>query len=238
MVIHTVKDFSIDHEAEVDVFLEFSCFFYGPTDDGNLNSGSSAFSKSVPLPDSQVGQSLVGPRTLVTVLERLWHKCCPVCGSSAGWLYGFTSQVRCSQRPCPRGGRCWPVPLQGMNTQCRSGSVSVGSPGPGAHKVLFEPSDHLWQIWSLFLNVISPLLPSCRGCSCALGRGVSFFGGIQHSPVSGYSAVGCNFGVLAAEDERMSFYSAILRKRRLTIWPSNFSPSKQMSTHKFVHECS
>ena len=67
MVIHTVKDFSTDHEAEVDVFLEFSCFFYGPTGDGNLISGSSAFSKSVPLPDSQVGESVVGPRTLVTV---------------------------------------------------------------------------------------------------------------------------------------------------------------------------
>ena len=45
-VIHTVKDFSIVSEAEVDVFLEFSCFFYDPRDVGNLTSGSSAFSKS------------------------------------------------------------------------------------------------------------------------------------------------------------------------------------------------
>ena len=29
----------------------------------------------------------------------------------------------------------------------RSGSVSVGSLGPGVHKVLFEPSEHLWQVW-------------------------------------------------------------------------------------------
>ena len=46
VVIHTVKGFVIVNEAEVDVFLEFSCFFYNPMDDGNLISGSSAFSKS------------------------------------------------------------------------------------------------------------------------------------------------------------------------------------------------
>ena len=46
VVNHTVKDFSITNEAEVDVFLEFSCFFYDPADVGNLISGSSAFSKS------------------------------------------------------------------------------------------------------------------------------------------------------------------------------------------------
>ena len=43
-VIHTVKSFSIVNEA--DVLLEFSCFFYDPTDVGNLISGSSAFSKT------------------------------------------------------------------------------------------------------------------------------------------------------------------------------------------------
>ena len=46
VVIHTVKGFSVVNEAEVDVFLEFSCFFCDPTHIGNLISGSSAFSKS------------------------------------------------------------------------------------------------------------------------------------------------------------------------------------------------
>ena len=46
VVIHTVKGFSIVNEAEVDAFLEFSCFFYDPKDVGSLISGSSAFSKS------------------------------------------------------------------------------------------------------------------------------------------------------------------------------------------------
>ena len=46
VVIHTVKSFNVVNEAEVDVFLEFSCFLYDPTDVGNLITGSSAFSKS------------------------------------------------------------------------------------------------------------------------------------------------------------------------------------------------
>ena len=45
-MIHTVKGFSVVNEAEVDIFLELSCFFYDPVDVGNLISGSSAFSKS------------------------------------------------------------------------------------------------------------------------------------------------------------------------------------------------
>ena len=45
-MIHTVKGFGIVNKAEVDVFLELSCFFYDPADVGNLISGSSAFSKS------------------------------------------------------------------------------------------------------------------------------------------------------------------------------------------------
>ena len=46
VVIYPVKGFTVVNEAEVDVFLEFFCFFYDPTDVGNLISGSSAFSKS------------------------------------------------------------------------------------------------------------------------------------------------------------------------------------------------
>ena len=42
-MIHTVKGFSIVNEAEVDVFLELSCFFYDPADVGNLIFGSSTF---------------------------------------------------------------------------------------------------------------------------------------------------------------------------------------------------
>ena len=45
-VIHTVNGFDVVNEAEIDIFLEFSCFSYDPTDVGILISGSSAFSTS------------------------------------------------------------------------------------------------------------------------------------------------------------------------------------------------
>ena len=46
VVIHTVKGSGIVNKAEIDVFLELSCYFDDPVDIGNLISGSSAFSKS------------------------------------------------------------------------------------------------------------------------------------------------------------------------------------------------
>ena len=119
------------------------------------------------------------------------------------------SQVCCSQSPCPHGTQLLTCGSTG-DTQThndRTGSVSVGFLRPRAHKVLFEPSEHLWRVWGLSLNVISPLLPSCWGFSFALRHGGIFIGGIQHSPVDGCC---CNFGVLAGEDECTSFYSAIL----------------------------
>ena len=45
-MIHTVEGFGIGNKAEIDVFLELSCFFDDPKDVGNLISGSSAFSKT------------------------------------------------------------------------------------------------------------------------------------------------------------------------------------------------
>ena len=69
----------------------------------------------------------------------------------------------------------------------------MASLGPGVHTVLFEPSKHLWQAWDLILNTVLPLLPFCWGLSFALGCGVSFFSGIQHCPVDGFSAVSFDF---------------------------------------------
>ena len=46
VVIHTVNDFGVVNKADVDVFLELSCFFSDPVDVGNLIPGSSVFSKS------------------------------------------------------------------------------------------------------------------------------------------------------------------------------------------------
>ena len=60
IVIHTVKGFGIVNKAEIDVFMELSCFFDDPVDVGNLMSGSSAFSKTI-LP-------LLGPFIFITLL--------------------------------------------------------------------------------------------------------------------------------------------------------------------------
>ena len=46
IVVHTVKGFGIVNKAEIDVFLELSCFLDDPADVGNMISGSSAFSKT------------------------------------------------------------------------------------------------------------------------------------------------------------------------------------------------
>ena len=114
--------------------------------------------------------------------------------------------------------------------------------GPSAHKALSEPSELLWQVWGLILNMILPILPSCWGFFFARGHGLSFFGGIQHSLVNNCSAAICNFGVLIGEYKRMSLYSTILPELHdymldyslsfsfcLSLYPSNEEIEKEMS---------
>ena len=194
----------------------------------------------VPLPDPQVGKSFAYPRTFLTVQEFIWYNCSALCGSFSLWLNGGVNgdllqqslchtQVCHTQSPCP----CDRSLLTGTSVgdtktfKGRSGSVSVGS--PGVHKVLFEPSERLWWVWSLILNAILPLLPSCLGFSFALGCGVYFFGGIQHYPTDRCSAASCNFGVLTGEDEHMFFYSTISTKDKnlyLKMWLKCFFLAK------------
>ena len=57
-MIYTVKGFGIVNKAEIDVFLELSCFFHDPANVGNLFSGSSAFSKTNQLEHLKVHDSL------------------------------------------------------------------------------------------------------------------------------------------------------------------------------------
>ena len=81
------------------------------------------------------------------------------------WLYGRVNgdllpeglchtHVYCTQSPCPRGRPLLTRTSTGdtQTLKHRSGSVSVGS--PGVHKVLLEPSECLWKVWGLILNVI------------------------------------------------------------------------------------
>ena len=162
------------------------------------------------MPVPQVGKSVVGPRTFLTVQEFAWYNCFAVSASSALRLYGGVNgdllqeglchtQDCCTQSPCPCSRQLLTCTSTGDTQTLKDRSSSVSVESPGAHKVLFESSEHLWQVRGLILNPILPLLPSCWGFSFVLGCGVSFFGGIQHSPVDGCSAVSCNFGVLAGE---------------------------------------
>ena len=73
IVIHTVKGFGIIvHKAEIDVFLELSCFFNDPVDVGNLISGSSAFSKTCQMFPSRgkKGQSICSKTYTFTPIDR------------------------------------------------------------------------------------------------------------------------------------------------------------------------
>ena len=136
-----------------------------------------------------------------------------VASSKRAYATYWVTQICCTHSPCPHG-RPLLIRASSGNTQTfkgRSVSLSLGSLGPGAHKVLFEPSKHLWWVWGLILNMILTLLWSLRGFSFVLRHGISLFGGIQHSPMDGCSAASCNFGVLAG-DECLSFYSTIKGK--------------------------
>ena len=53
----------------------------------------------------------------------------------------------------------------------------MGPLGTGVYKVLFVPSEHLWEVWGLILNMISPLLPSVRASPLSLDRGYYFLVG-------------------------------------------------------------
>ena len=170
-----------------------------------------------------LGQSLVG--SLLLSLGSWWTQVLFVPSkslfpqsfvSSGGSMVGFMATsskrayatVRCAAPRAPAHvvGHCWPIPPQEMLKHSKASLAQ----SPGVHKVLFEPSEHLWQVGGLILNVILLLLPFCWDFSFALGRGLSFFDGIQYSPVDGCSAVSYNFGVLAGEDQHTSFYFAIL----------------------------
>ena len=99
------------------------------------------------------------------------------------------TQIYCTRAPAPAAVYCWPIPLQ-ETPKHSSGSVSVGSLGPGADKVCLSPPS-IWPVWGLILNAILSLLQSCWGFSFAVECGVSFFGGIQRYPVNGHSAMSC-----------------------------------------------
>ena len=111
------------------------------------------------------------------------------CVSSGGPIVGLMATLSkrayaiprsaAPRAPAPVAGHCRPMPLQETlkHSKATSGSVSVGS--LGAQEVLFEPSECLWRVWGLILNIILPLLPSFWGTSrcpiCSWTWGIFFW---------------------------------------------------------------
>ena len=76
--------------------------------------------------------------------------------------HALSPRSAAGRAPVPMAGHSLHMPLQ--ETPRHSKAVldqSLGSLGPVAHKVLFEPSEHHWWVLGLILNMISSLLPSC-----------------------------------------------------------------------------
>ena len=110
-----------------------------------------------PLPDPQIGKPVVGPRTFLTVRAFLWFNCSAAVGrllgssivgpmaTSSNRAYATCSMTHicCGQSPCPCSRPLLIHASTGDALKRRSGSVSVGSLGPGAPKVLSEPSKRL-----------------------------------------------------------------------------------------------
>ena len=105
------------------------------------------------------------------------------CVSSGGSVVGLTATSSKRASATPRPLRPEPLPLRQATAapdllRRHSDTVlaqSLWASGSWCAQGLFGPSEHLWWVWSLILNVISPLLPSCWGFCFALGSGVSFW---------------------------------------------------------------
>ena len=143
--------------------------------------------------ESSMGQSLVGSlllspgswctqgfvcalqESVSPVLCKFWW----LSGGVNGDLLqeGFChTQVYCTQGSCPCSRPLLTCVSTG-DTQTQFWLSLCGVSGSWCAQGLFEPSKHLWRVWGLIQNVISPLLPSCWGSSFALGHGVSFLVG-------------------------------------------------------------
>ena len=138
------------------------------------------------MPDPQVGKSVVGPRTFLTVQEFFWYNSA-ICRSSAWQLYGGVNgdllqeglchaQNCCIQSPCACGRPLLTLTSSGdtQTLQGRSDLVSVGS--SGVHKVLFEPSECLWWVWGLIINAIfAPPIVLLGLLLCPWTQGIFFW---------------------------------------------------------------
>ena len=108
------------------------------------------------------------PRVCFPVLCKFWRLYGGLMLTSSKRAYAIPMSAE-PRAPVPVAGHCWPMPLQEILKHSKAGlaqflwGLLVGT------RFFCEPSEHLWWVWGLILNVILPLLPSCWGFSFALG---------------------------------------------------------------------
>ena len=125
VVIHKVKCFSIVIESEVNIFLEFSFFFYHPMDVGNSISGSSAFSKSrLNLWEFSVHWELLKPslENFEPYFANMWNECnCAVVWAFFSSNFGFGIGMKTD--PFQSCGHCWVFQIY-WHIECSSFTAS------------------------------------------------------------------------------------------------------------------
>ena len=169
-MIHTVRGFGIVNKAEIDVFLELSCFFCDPVDVGNLISGSSAFSKtSLNIWKLMVHVSLKpGLENFKHYLTSVWDECNYVVvwaffGTAFLWD-GMKTDLFQSYGHCWVFQICWHTECSTFTASAsRIWNSSTGIPSPPlALFVVMLPKAHLtshsrmsgcrWMITPLWLS--------------------------------------------------------------------------------------
>ena len=119
------------------------------------------------------GSGLFGPsESLCSVLCKFWRL---YGGDNSNLLQEglYHTQVCCTQSPCPCGSPLLIPHTSAGDAQTQFCLSLCGVSGSWCAQGLFEPSEHLWRVWGLILNAVSPFVLSCWGFSFALGCGVS-----------------------------------------------------------------
>ena len=184
---------------------------------------------------------LCPPRIFFPVLCKFWRLYDRVNGDllQEGLCH---TQVCCTQSPCPCSNLLLTRTSTG-DTQTQFCLSLCGVSGSWCTQGLFEPSQHLWRLWGLILNVILPFLPSCWGFSFVLGSEVSphcHLSAVQPPPQHlpscwGFSALGCGVSPHSTSSTRQPLLQC--HTAAAPLFESRQIGSDQMGGGKSEHRC-